>query len=315
MVRSSVCLVLVLVLSACAGPPTKPAAPRAEKPVVTLVIKTLTNPFFIAMEKGARRAEAELGFTLRVKSGAQETSIDQQAAIIEEQIRDKVAAIVIAPGSSTELIPVLKKAQDAGIRLVNIDNQLDAAASAAAGLTNVPFIGVDNVRGGYLAARALAASVRQPAEAVVLEGIREAANANQRKQGALQAFAENPLIRVVGSETAHWKIDEAVEVTKALLSRHPQATLVFAANDMMALGALEYLKTADRRDVRVAGYDALDEALTAVKDGRLTATVDQQADQQGYVGCVTAMQLLQGREVPPLVSVEVKLVTRDSLRP
>jgi ribose transport system substrate-binding protein len=96
---------------------------------IALVMKTLTNPFFIEMEKGARLAEEEFKINLIVKTGAQETSIDQQIKIVDDLIIAKVDAIVIAPGGSTELIPVLKKAQDAGIVVVNIDNQLDPVQS------------------------------------------------------------------------------------------------------------------------------------------------------------------------------------------
>jgi ribose transport system substrate-binding protein len=306
---------VVLAFTGCSGggSPNRPAA--AEKPVVALVVKTLTNPFFIAMEKGARKAEAELGFVLKVKSGAQETSIDQQIAIIEDLIAGKTAAIVIAPGSSTELIPVLKKAQDRGIQLVNIDNQLDPTASEKAGLRPVPFISVDNVKGAYLVAQYLVQGISQPTQALVLEGIREAANANQRKTGALQAFGENPRIQVVASETAHWKIDEGLEVTRLAFKAHPGIGVIFAANDMMALGAVEYLKEAGLTRVRVAGYDALDEARKAIAEGRMVATVDQQADQQGYIGCVTAIHLLQGAQVPSVVTVDVKLVTKDTVSP
>lgn len=302
-----------LILGGCSAPaPAKPA-PQAEKPTIALVIKTLTNPFFIEMEKGARQAEKELGFTLLVKSAAQETSIDQQIAIIEDLISQKVAAIVIAPGSSTELIPVLKKAQDAGIRLVNIDNQLDPAASEKAGLVAVPFISVDNVQGGFLSAQKLVAGVTKPTEAFILEGIRAASNANQRKAGAEKAFATNPNIKIVASETANWKIDEGLEVTRATLKKYPGIKLIFAANDMMALGALEYLKEAGRSDVKVAGYDALEAARKAISDGKLLATVDQQADQQGYIGCKTAVKLLAGETVPSTVMVDVRLITAETL--
>jgi len=308
-------IVLLIVSLSVVGCAEKPvlAPPSPEKRVVALVVKTLTNPFFIAMEQGARRAEKELGFSLKVKSAAQETSIEQQIAIIEALIADHVAAIVVAPGSSVELIPVLRKAQDQGIFLVNIDNQIDADASQKAGLRPVPFISVDNVKGGYLAARSLAAGVDQPTQAAILEGIREAANANQRKAGAEKAFAENPLIRVVDSRSAHWKIDEGYEQTKVIFEAHPGVRLLFAANDMMALGALQYLKEAGLNRVKVAGYDALDAARKAISEGRLVATVDQQADEQGYIGCVTAMKLLRGEAVLPVVLVEVRLVTKESL--
>ncbi|MEI8095438.1 MAG: substrate-binding domain-containing protein [Spirochaetales bacterium] len=305
------CLCVVFLFAGCtesSTPAVKAVVP--DKPVIALVIKTLTNPFFIAMETGARRAETELGFVLKVKSGAQETSIDQQIAIIEDLVAEKVAAIVIAPGSSTELIPALKKAQDAGIKLVNIDNQLDPEASKAAGLVGVPFVSVDNVQGGYLAAKFLADRVKAPAQAGILEGIREAANANQRKAGAVKAFAENPNISLVASETANWKIDEGYEVAKAMFKAHPRITVLFAANDMMALGALQFLKEAGLSQVQVAGYDALDEARKALALGTLVATVDQQADQQGYIGAVTATKLLRGEPTEPLVTVDVRLITK-----
>ena len=101
-------------------PQSSNTTPKKEL-TIGLVMKTLTNPFFIEMEKGARKAEKEFGIKLIVKTGAKETSIAQQIGIVEDLISMKVDAIVIAPGSSTELVSVLKKAQDAGIKIVNID--------------------------------------------------------------------------------------------------------------------------------------------------------------------------------------------------
>lgn len=108
------------------------------------------------MEQGARKAEQELGIELIVKTGAQETSIEQQIVIVEQLISDKVDAIVIAPAGSAELIPVLKRAQDSGIVVVNLDNKLDDEAMKREGLNNVPFIGVDNLQGAYLSAQYIA---------------------------------------------------------------------------------------------------------------------------------------------------------------
>jgi len=290
-------------------------ATASSKPVVALVVKTLTNPFFGSMEQGARRAEREWGFKLLVKSAAEETSIEQQIAIIETLTDEGVAAIVVAPGSSTDLVPVLKRAQDRGVILVNLDNRIDASMAARGGLKGVPFVGVDNERGGYLAAQALVAGVSRPTEAAFLEGIRQATNSGDRKRGAERAFAENSLVKVVDSRTAHWKIDEAYEVTRQMFQDHPSIRLLFAANDMMALGAVQFLQEAGLTQVRVSGYDALDAVQRAIAAGRVAASVDQQADVQGYVGCVTAFQLLAGQTVPPEVLVPVRLVTRANLGP
>lgn len=312
----------VLLLSGCgtarqtqtpAGNATDAAKTKTKK-TVALVMKTLTNPFFIKMEQGARRAEKELDIKLIVKTGAQETSIDQQIAIVDQLIQQKTDAIVIAPGSSTELVPVLKKAQDAGIAIINIDNRLDVEVCKKAGLKNVPFVSVNNQKGAYLAAKYVSDQIKEPVQVIVLEGIPEAKNAQDRKKGIVQALKENPNIQLVASQTAHWKIDEAMNVTTELFSKYPGIGAIFCANDMMALGSIEYLRQTGKKYIPVAGFDALDEALTALKQGALSVTVDQNAEQQGYTGVVYAVKLLQGETVPPETMIDVKLITRENMR-
>lgn len=285
----------------------------AAKKNVALVMKTLTNPFFIEMERGARKAEKELNINLTVKTGAKETSIDQQIAIVEELILAKVDAIVIAPASSTELIPALKKAQEAKIPIINIDNQLDPEVSRKIGLTNVPFISVNNEQGAYLSAKYISEKITSPVNVAVLEGIRSAQNAQDRKNGALRAFSENSNIKVVAIETANWKIDEAYTVTADLYKRHPDIAAFFCANDMMALGTLKYLSDAGKNNVLVAAYDALEEAKTAIRSNKLAVTIDQQADLQGYLGVKYAWQKLNGENVPPETLVDVRVIHSNSL--
>ena len=295
---------------------TQPAAApsNATMPVksktIALVMKTLTNPFFVEMEKGARKAESELGIQLIVKTAAQETSIQQQIAIVEELVKLKVDAIVIAPGDSKELIPALKKAQDAGIKVVNIDNRLDQDLSQKLGLVDVPFISVDNEQGAYMSAKFISDKIKTPTKVILLEGIREARNAQDRLAGAKRAFMENPNITVVASETAHWKIDEAHDVTARLFQNNPDIGAIFCANDMMALGAIQYLGEKQISNVLVAGFDNLTEAQQAIKSGTMAVTIDQQAAQQGYMGVVFAMKLINGEKILPVSYVNVILVTK-----
>lgn len=293
--------------------PVAAPVPASANKRIGLVMKTLTNPFFVEMEKGARRAEKELGIELKVKTAAQETSIEQQIQLVEDLIADKVDAIVIAPGDSQRLVPALKKAIDTGIKVVNIDNRLDEAAVKNAGLAPIPFVSVDNEAGAYKAGQFLVKGVTAPTELAVLEGIRSADNARQRAQGARRAFAENKHISVAASETANWKIDEAFSVTKAIFAKHPNVKLLFASNDMMALGALKFLQESGRTQVKVAGFDALSEALTEIKAGRLLATIDQQAAEQGYQGIALANRLSHGNVVPTVTLIDTKLITASSM--
>ena len=291
-----------------------PKTPAAARHKVALVMKTLTNPFFVEMEKGARKAESELGIELIVKTAAQETSIQQQIEIVEDLIKAKVDAIVIAPGDSKELIPVLKKAQDAGIVVVNIDNRLEEALSRQLGLQNVPFISVDNEKGGYLSAKFISDQIKTPTKAIILEGIRSARNAQDRAKGAARAFQENPNIKVVASESANWKIDEAHDVTGRLFQSTPDIGAIFCANDMMALGAIQYLGEQKLDKVLVAGYDNLLEAQQAVRAGQLQSTIDQQAALQGYTGVEFAVKMIQGEKMPAETFVNIILVTKETLK-
>lgn len=282
---------------------------------IALVMKTLTNPFFIEMEKGARKAAKELGINLTVKTGAQETSITQQIAIIEDLIHDKVDGIVIAPASSTELIPVLKKAQDAKIAIINIDNQLDVEMCRKIGLVDIPFISVNNEQGGYLSAQYISEKITQPTEVAILEGITSAKNSQDRKNGALRAFNENPNVKVVAIETANWKIDEAYTVTDNLYKRFPTIGAFFCANDMMALGTAKYLSEDMKYSkVLIGAYDALEETKNEIKDGKITVTIDQQADVQGYLGVKYVLQEINGETIPAETLVDLKVVHTGNLK-
>lgn len=299
-------------ISTTAAPAQVASAPAA-KVEIGLIMKTLTNPFFVEMEKGARRAEKELGINLTVKTAAQETSIEQQIQLVDDLIAAKVNAIVIAPGDSQRLIPALKKAADAGIKIINIDNRLDPEGLKQAGMPSVPFVSVDNKAGAYKAGKFLAEGIAQPTSAAILEGIRSADNARQRTQGALRGLQENTAVKVVASETANWKIDEAYTVTKQMFTKHPNIKLLFAANDVMAIGALKYLADSKKTGVKVAGYDALGEAIAEIKAGRLAATIDQQAAEQGYQGVVLALRLSRAESVPDVTTIDTRLVTAASV--
>ena len=296
-------------------PKTPPApAPQTERKQIGLVMKTLTNPFFVEMEKGARRAEKELGVDLQVKTAAQETSIEQQIQIVEDMMAAKVDAIVIAPGDSQRLVPILKKAIEGGIKVVNLDNRLDPIAIQQANLAPIPFISVDNEKGAYGAVKFVVETVNTPTEAAILEGIRSADNARQRMEGAKRAFAENPEIKLVASESANWKIDEAYTVSQQIFTKNPNIKLIFAANDMMGLGVLKFLQETGKNDVQVVAYDALAEAVAEVKAGRLAVTVDQQAAEQGFQGVALAVRLLKGESVPDVLLIDTRLVTTESLK-
>ncbi|WP_320827520.1 substrate-binding domain-containing protein [Reinekea sp.] len=315
---------LTVFLLSCTPSPETPNVLVAESPertalpeqiTVALVMKTLTNPFFIQMEAGARRAEKEFNINLVVKTAAQETSIQQQIDIVERLIDDSVDAIVIAPGDSIELIPSLARAQKAGIVVVNIDNKLDDSFAQRNDMEPIPFISVNNQKSAHAVTQYLISQLERPTNVAIIEGIKEAQNSQDRKEGALKAFNESELTTVVAMETAHWKIDEAFSVAQDIFELHPDIGAIFCANDMMGLGVLEYLSKSGRSDVLVASFDALDEALKAVASGELIATVDQKPAEQGYLGVQTALKMLRGEPVDIIRLIDAVVINKTTLTP
>ena len=316
--RQLIVTLLLLGLAACDGEQASISAITASAPAsaasgssnglqVSLVMKTLTNPFFIEMEKGARRAAQETGTRLEVKTATQETSIEQQIKIVEDMVKRGTDAIVIAPGDSVRLVPALKQAQQAGIHIVNIDNRLDARAMAAQGMRPVPFISIDNEAAAFASAMELSRRLPARAEVAIIGGIPSADNAKQRSLGAQRAFQQAGM-QLVANKSAYWKIDDAYTVTQSLLKQHPNLRGIFCANDMMAIGARKYLTDSKRAHILVAGFDAIPDARLALARGELVASMDQQGNEQGYQGVKTALTMLAGKPVPGELLIDSVLV-------
>lgn len=286
--------------------PTLPGRPR-----IALVMKSLANEFFVTMADGARRHhEAHASeYDLVVNGIGNESDITQQVALVEQMLAQRVDAIVIAPADSRALVPVLRKAQQQGVTVVNIDNKLDAETLKAAGL-RVPFVGPDNRAGARAVGEVLAAALPRGAAVAILEGIPTAFNAQQRRLGFEDAMAAAGM-RVVSVQSAAWEQDKANAMSAALLREHPDLKALLASNDSMALGAAAAIRQAGRTgQVHVVGFDNIAAIGQLLDDGRVLATADQHGDQLAVFGIETALQILRNQARPDDRQTPVDVVTR-----
>lgn len=283
----------------------------AAEPRIALIMKTLTNPFFLAMEEGAKKAAEELGVDLTVVSAEAETSITQQISLIEDMTTQQVEAIVIAPIDSKAVVPALAKAQKAGIHIINIDNRIDPVAAEEGELNVETFVSASNVIGGTLATSYLACLLGGSGKVAMLEGIPGVDNAEGRKAGFLAAVELFPDIEVVASQTAHWQTEEALNVFSNILQAHPDINGVFCANDMMALGAIQAIDAAGKTgEIYVTSYDNLEAAQAAILEGKMHATIEQNPALMGYYGVKFALDAVNGKEIPKEYMVPLKVVDR-----
>ena len=305
-------LLVALALGAgCAG--AKPS--KTERPRVALVMKSLANEFFSTMAKGAedhQKAHAD-AYELLVNGIKDERDLARQVSLVEEMVAQEVDAIVIAPADSKALVNVLKRAADAGIAVVNIDNRLDPDVLKAVRLV-APFVGPDNRKGARAVGEALAKKLKGGDAVAILEGVRSADNAVQRRLGFEDAMKASGM-SIVDSQSAEWEMDLANRVASAMLSEHPELKALLCSNDSMALGALAAVKAAGREgEVAIVGFDNISAIREAVSSGDVLATADRHADRLAVFGIEYALQILHGGLEPEDRETPVDLITAENLR-
>jgi ribose transport system substrate-binding protein len=315
----SICLAAFLTFTGCGGNSPEPSggsSPGAPSvtPRIALIMKSLANEFFATMADGARRYEKEHAgtFELIVNGIKDERDLSRQVALIDEMIAQGMNAIVIAPADSKALVSACKRARDAGIMLVNIDNKLDDQVMADQGI-KIPFVGPDNRAGARKVGNYLAKRLKPGDEVLVLEGIRTAFNGQERRLGFEDAM-KSAGVRIVDSQTAQWEMDQANRIASAMLGEHPRANAILCCNDSMALGALAAVKSAGRAgEVLIVGFDNIAAIQSAVKDCSVLATADQHADQLAVHGIELALELLKHEPLPGNTSTPVDLITVETL--
>ena len=294
-----------------------PAAAMAQtaKPKVALVMKSLANEFFLNMETGAREHQkAHAGQYDLIANGIKdEQDTANQIKIVEQMIVARVNALVIAPADSKALVPVVKKAIDAGIIVVNIDNKLDDAALKEKGIS-VPFVGPDNRKGAKLAGDYLGKQLHKGDKVAIIEGVSTTINAQQRTLGFQDAMKDAGA-NVVAVQSGQWEIDQGNKVAAAILNAHPDIKAILAGNDNMALGAVAAIRASGKTGrVLLVGYDNINAIKPMLKDGRVLATVDQFASQQAVFGIETALKAVAEKKpqssLGGTVETKVALVTK-----
>ena len=307
--------VAMLATTAAALPVSSASAESAEKPKIALVMKSLANEFFLTMEDGAKAYQKEhsADFDLISNGIKDETDTAGQTRIVEQMILAKVNALVIAPSDSKAMVPVIKKAVDAGITVINIDNQLDPAVVKSKNIT-VPFVGPDNRKGARLVGEYLAKQLKAGDEVGIIEGVSTTTNAQARTAGFKDAM-EAAQIKVVSLQSGDWEIDKGNKVAASILSEYPDVKALLAGNDSMAVGAVSAVRAAGKAgQVQVVGYDNINAIKPMLKDGRVLATADQFAAKQAVFGIETALKIIKGEKVDSgangVIETPVELVTK-----
>ena len=276
------------------------------KPIVIGVSLLNLSSEFIVMLKDSMDAKARaLGVQLIVNDAQRDAATQVRQA--ENFIAQKVSAIILNPCEFEASSPAVDKALAAGIAIVNVNSETRSVPTA--------FVGSRDEESGRIAMEYIARRLRGRGNVLMMYGFMGQAAQIKRDQGAREILAKNPGLKLLAYQTAEWDRAKAMTLMENWIQSYgPRIDAVFAHNDEMAIGAVIALEQAKMKDkVVVTGVDAIADALQAVKQGRLDATVFQDAKGQGATAVETAVKIVRKQPYAKEAFIPFQLVTGESV--
>lgn len=262
-----------------------PAAAQEDRPLTILTsLPNMAFPFFVHMQKELRAEAEELGGITLMESDGQ-GSTPKQTADVEAALVQGVDGIIISPNEVDAMAPALQQAVEAGIPVVTIDRRVEGVPGLLA------HVGADNVKGGEAQGQLIMELFPDGATIFNLQGQPGSSPAIDRNAGVHNVLDQHAdKYPFVFEQTAFFARDRGLSVTESgLAGLGEPPDVIVAANDDMALGAIEAVKASGHADrIKVLGFDALPEALASIKGGELAASIEQFPGEQSR----TALRLL-----------------------
>ena len=304
-----------LMLGAAALAAVMTASPALADGEYGVLMKTLANPFWGAMGQGVEDGAKEAGVPYYMQAVESDQAVESQLNVCNTMLERNPVAMVTAAINSTNLLPCLKKAQDEGIKVVDLDGNLDPAILEKEGISITFTIGSDNVKAGGQGAEYMVSKLGADAKGpvLVIEGLSGNITGLKRATGFADTLKElAPGLEIVASLPGDWDRGKAANITNDILTRYPDLKGIFAANDGMALGAVESVFASGKGgEVVIVGVDGNSDAVKSINDGRLTASVAQLPYLVGKEAIENVKKAVEGEAVEDRIVVPTLVLTKD----
>jgi ribose transport system substrate-binding protein len=293
----------LLILAACSLEPPEWAKPKKkgnlEDIKIGLSVSTLNNPFFVSLKNGVVKEAKKQGMDVVIVDAQNDSA--KQVNDVEDLLQQGVDVLLINPTDSAAISTAVQSANNIGIPVVTLDRSADKGKVET-------LVASDNVKGGEMAADYIFEKLGEGAKVAELEGTPGASATRERGKG-FHNVADQKL-DVAAKQSADFDRTKGLNVMENLLQGNSDIKAVFAHNDEMALGAIQAINSSGR-DVLVVGFDGNEDAVNAVKEGKLAATVAQQPELIGELAVKAASDVLKGKKVEENIAAPLKLMTKE----
>lgn len=287
-------------------------AEKRTPPTFGFIIKTLSNPFFVDMKKGAEEEAEKLGVKVEFGSIPTEQDVLKQLELVETMVEKGYDVLIVVPVDATNLIPGLVKATKKGILIINVDNPIDKDKAEEAGVKIETLIVSDRYKSGVLDGEFMAKALNGKGKVLIVRGRAGVLVEQLTYQGFMDVISKYPGIQIVSEQPGDWDRLKAMNIAQNVLEAHPDIAGIFCSNDNMALGTAQAVINAGRKgQVVIVGVDTPDEAKEAIKNGIMSASASQFPAIMGALGVDAAVKAYFGGKLEPITYAPVDLFTKE----
>jgi ABC-type sugar transport system substrate-binding protein len=288
------------------------AAGAAPAPVrVGVVLKGLDNPFFVAMYEGVTdEAGQQRGTQTSVRAATGNADLAGQAALLRALVAGRSDCYVVNPITATNLVDALR-----GVHrpIVNVDSPIGASAAKRVGVRVRAYIGTNDFEAGRTAGAKMVSLLQGGGTVALIGGLADSVNSRLRMSG-FEHGIQGTRVRLVAQVAADYVRATAEVAAERILRAHPGLSGFFAVNDEMALGVADAVRSVGKiGQVAIIGVDGIPEALDAVRDGSISATVSQYPYVLGQMAVEACIASVRGARLPARVDAPIAVVTKSNV--
>lgn len=296
---------MMVLLTGCGTQAVQQETQQPKK--VVAILKAMDSLHWLSVKDGMQKAAKDNNIDLAIFWPESESNVAEQEQMIQDAVISKPDAVILAPCDSVGITKYTEQMKKQKIDVFYIDEEADDNEK-------IPYVGSDNYASGKMAAETLAKALPSGAQVAVIGGSQNQ-KAHHKRCSGFQDFIEQhtDLTVVDTAEVPGCTVAGGREAMEHLLQQYPNLQGVFCTSAMMTMGALEQCESQRRSDIKLVGMDTQSDALSAVKDGSLLAMVSQNGYDMGYYMIQTAIEELDGKEVPETTYIKNELITQDNV--
>ena len=268
---------------------------------IGVVLKAMDSEHWLSVRSGMTEAAQKYNMRLIVITAENETAFDEQNKIISDLLANDIDALIVAPTNINHTQEFVDAAREKNIPVFSIDEEIDG----------IIYIGSNNYAIGEKAARFMAENLPEGSVVSVISGSANQMAHIQRTAGFVEYIEKKSSLKIGSTMTAETQYRQAMRQAEKLFRERPNTQGIFVTSAIMTLGVIEATEK-NFRTVTIVGVDTQNDAIMAVKNGKINALISQDGHESGKLAIEVVAAHLKNQPVQKNNFIANELITADN---